>query len=79
MLIESLHATPTPAPKVKTAKPNLAHYGGETKPQANGRLAFAIDASGTVAIDSLRLPPAEIERLVDFLTRTQNVWKGAQA
>lgn len=68
----------TPAPKVKPAKPNLAHYGGATKQPANGRLAFAIDASGTVAIDSLRLPPAEIERLVDFLQRTQHVWKGAQ-
>jgi DNA-binding transcriptional ArsR family regulator len=82
---EKVTAAPKPpanknrAPKAPTAKPTPANGASIAKPQAKGAFAFAIDATGTVAIDNLRLPPAEIERLVDFLTRTQHVWKEARA
>ncbi len=59
-------------------KPNLAYYGAPRKDvPATPRVSFAIDERGTVAIDTLRLPAAEIPRLVAFLEKTQHVWKAA--
>lgn len=72
-------AVSPPAPKAAGSKAprraNLARFGAVPAQPPEGGLVFAIDAHGNVAIESLRLAPTDILNLVDFLTRTQNVWK----
>ena len=68
------------APQKPEPTPNLATYGATGKPPAGaGLMAFAIDHAGTVAIGAERLPRDEVRRLVDFLTKSQHLWQGAQA
>lgn len=70
---------PKASPKPER-KPNLAAYGATAQPPATaGLMAFAIDHAGTVAIGAERLPRDEVQRLVDFLTKSQHLWQGAQA
>lgn len=69
--------------------PNLAEFGAEPRQTmpvpmpANepGRIAWAIEDSGMVAINdgekTIRLAPADIAYGVDFLEKTQLIWKRA--
>lgn len=79
---EKVTATPPPPPNKaprNQAKPNLASYGAASKVARGADVELAMDARGILAIDSMRLRPPQIERLLDFLTRTQHVWKEALA
>lgn len=77
-------------PRAGGRRPRKLHELGVTgpheiyahQPTANGAVdqpALAIDASGVVAIEQLRLSPRGILSLIGFLEKTQYVWKGAAA
>ncbi|MBK8916404.1 MAG: hypothetical protein IPM64_17705 [Phycisphaerales bacterium] len=79
---EPVEAEPKPKRALKGARTgatNLAHFGAMVqRPAASRKIAYAIDSRGTVAIEHLRMSPLEIAEFVDFLEKTQLIWKAAQ-
>lgn len=76
-------AKPAPDPSRVVESPararNLAHFGPPT-PSQDG-FDFAVSSDGMFAIrprgtgEPVKMGPGEVEEMIDFLTRTQHVWR----